>query len=161
MHLSLPKVYDPYCITPADLTRKKLALLELKDGDVLYDLGCGNAHALIDAFAFARVKGIGYEIVPEAIEDAKDNIAKAGLTGKIEVRTRDFYDAPFSDATAIVVYLSRSVLGALSLKFEKELKAGTRIVTHQFDIPGWAAEKEIDFVLTSGATERIFLYRKE
>lgn len=161
MDISLPKVYDPYCTTPADLTRKKLELLELKNGDILYDLGCGNAHTLIDAFIFAQVKGIGYEIVPEAIKDAKDNIVKAGLTGKIEIRTQDFYDAHFSDANAIVVYLSRSVLGALSLKLEKELKAGTRIVTHQFDIPGWTAEKEVDFLQTSGVIERIFLYRKE
>ena len=155
-----PKPRDPYSLTPEILVRKKLELLKLQDGEVLYDLGCGDARCLILAQQYAQVKGVGYEILPEAISTAEKNVKDAGLASSISIVNQDFYSISFSEADAIIMYLTRGALGALSLALEEQMKPGARIVTHQFDIPGWTAEEEIQVLSPSGEMEPVFLYRK-
>ncbi|MDH7446985.1 class I SAM-dependent methyltransferase [Aquimarina sp. 2201CG14-23] len=160
MHNSFIPVNDPYYPTPNEVVLHKLDLLALKDGETVFDLGCGDAIQLIMACTKANVQCIGYEIFPEAIKDAKINIQKADLSNQIEIREEDIYKADISNANALILYFSRSVLGALSLKLEKELPVGARIVTHQFDIPGWTEELKKEVMQKNGALETIYLYRK-
>lgn len=155
------KINDPYFLTPEDVVLKKLELLKLQDGDTLIDLGCGDARHLIEACAIANVNCIGYEILPEAINDARANIVKAGLENNIEIKTEDFFNADISKANTVILFLTRCVLGEISLKLENELPKGARIVTHQFDIPAWSADKEIDFLQKNGQLEKIYLYIKK
>ncbi len=159
MEYRFPKTNDPYYPTPEELVDYKLELLALKDGEMLFDLGCGDARSLIKACTIAKVRCIGYEVLPEAIKDANNSIAKADLSDRIEIIEKDFFSADVSNADAVFLYFSRSVLGNLSFKLEKELRPGTRVVTHQFDIPGWAAEIEKEVLLQNGATEKLYLYR--
>ena len=151
---------DPYYPTPTEIVQHKLDLLELKDGETVFDLGCGDARQLIMACAMADVHCIGYEILPEAIQDAEFRIKEAKLSDRIEIRTEDVYQADISNANVLILYFSRSVLGALSLKLEKELPIGARIATHQFDIPGWTEEIKKEVMQKNGALETIYLYRK-
>jgi len=155
------RINEPYYHSIADIIHKKLALLNLKDGEVLVDLGCGDARNLVAACAVAKINCIGYEILPEAIADAHINIAHAGLEERIAIRKEDFFEVDFSSINVLIIYLTRYALGELSLKLENELPSGARIVTHQFDIPGWQADKEIDYLQNNGQTEKIYLYTKK
>ena len=155
------KVNDPYFKTSEALILEKLKLLNLKDGELLYDLGCGDARALIHACSFAKVTAIGYEVLPEALEDAHANIKKAELTKQITIKNQDFYTADFSKIDALILYLTRNALGHLSLKLENELKKGARIVTHDFDIPAWEADLEKEVRLQNGTIKTIYFYTKK
>lgn len=154
------KTNDPYVLTPDEIVDKKVELLNLKDGEVVFDLGVGDARNLIKACETANVKGIGYEVFEEAIKAANKNIIQANLHDRIEIREKDLYEADISNANAVIVYLTRSMLGGISLKLENELPKGARIVTHEFDLPGWNAEKEIKITLKNGSDTHIYLYRK-
>lgn len=152
---------DPYVLTHKELVRYKLELLELQDGEILVDMGVGDARSLIIACEMADVKGIGYEISPEITEIARKNVADAELSNRIEIINKSMYDADLSKANMVIIYLTRTMLGAISEKLENELPHGARIVTHQFDLPGWTAEKEIVVTYDGFRTEEVFLYRKK
>ncbi|MFK7749545.1 MAG: cyclopropane-fatty-acyl-phospholipid synthase family protein [Kordia sp.] len=136
---------EPYELTIDEVVQEKLKLLDLQDGDTLIDLGCGDARNLIAATKFADIRCVGYEVLPKALEAAKRNIEEANLTDRIEIIAEDFLNADISKATALILYLTRNSLGQLSLKLENELPSGARVVTHDFDIPAWEADKVIQF----------------
>ncbi|BDD05654.1 SAM-dependent methyltransferase [Aureibacter tunicatorum] len=151
---------DPYALTPMDIVKAKLDMLELKDGETLIDLGAGDGRSLILACQLADIKGVGYEISKEAQYIANQNIKEAGLDHKIKIIHENMLQADVSQADAVFLYLTRTMLGALSLKLENELKPGAKIVTHQFDLPAWTAVKEIEFQYSNCMSEPIYLYRK-
>jgi len=151
---------DPYVLTHKELVRYKLELLELQDQETILDMGVGDARSLIMACEMADVKGVGYEISPEITEIARKNVADAKLTERIEIINKSMYDADLSKANAVIIYLTRTMLGAISEKLENELPHGARIVTHQFDLPAWDAEKELEVTYDGSRTEMVYLYRK-
>ncbi len=157
---SFLKTNDPYVLTPNELVLKKLDLLALKDGEILLDLGVGDARNLITACGIANITCVGYDILPKAIATANTNIQEANLADRITIKNQSLYDADLSSADALILFLTRTMLGAVSLKLEQELKPGTRIVTHQFDLPGWNAIQEIEVMLQDGTMETIYLYQK-
>lgn len=136
---------EPYELTPKEVILEKLRLLDLKDGEVLMDLGCGDAQSLLEARKIADVTCIGYEILPIALKAATENIEKENATDKIQLIAEDLFTADLSTVNALILYLTRNLLGQLSLKLENELPKGARIITHDFDIPAWKAEKVIHF----------------
>jgi len=152
---------EPYELTREEVMLEKLRLLDLKDGELLFDLGCGDARNLIAASKIANVTCVGYDILPIAIKAASENVEKAKLTDRIEIRDTDFLNADLSKVDALILYLTRNTLGQLSLKLENELQVGARIVTHDFDIPGWEAKKEIPFVSSDAIHAVIYLYQKK
>lgn len=152
---------EPYELTIDEVVHEKLALLDLQDGDTLIDLGCGDARNLIAATKLATINCFGYELLPKALEAASENIQKENLTDQIEIREKDFLDADVSKADALILYLTRFSLGQLSLKLENELPIGARIVTHDFDIPGWEAEKVVHYKSTKAIPFILYLYRKK
>ncbi|MCG8474153.1 MAG: class I SAM-dependent methyltransferase [Cytophagales bacterium] len=159
LHL-FPQVNDPFHKTDLELVREKLKCLELKPSEILFDLGCGDASALIEAFLIYGVRGVGYECCPEVYRLAQDKVRNHGLTDKIQLFNKDLYQADLSSADALILYLSRSMLGKLSYKLEEELFAGVRIVTHSFDLPAWTIVRKEALQLSSGHIEEIFLYRQ-
>lgn len=155
------KINDPYAKTSEDLILEKLKLLNLKDGDLILDLGCGDAQALVLACSIAKVKAVGYEVLPEALKDAQKNIESKQLTEHITIKNEDFYNADISSVDAVILYLSRNVLGQISLKLENELKQGAKIVTHDFDIPAWEADLVKEVTFSNGAIHTIYFYTKK
>jgi len=152
---------EPYELTPDEVVLEKLRLLNLKDGETLFDLGCGDARNLITASKMANITCVGYDILPIAIEAASENIKKANASDVIEIREEDFFDADVSKVDAIILYLTRNTLGQLSLKLENELPVGARIVTHDFDIPAWEAEKVVHFKSKKSIPFTLYLYQKK
>ncbi len=159
-HTFIP-VPDPFYPTSEELVERKLDLLQLKDGDVVVDLGCGDARALIAACQRADVTCMGYETLDDVYAEAQQKVADAGLSDRIVLHQQDYHNADLSQASALILYLSRNLLGVISRKLENELAAGARIVTHQFDVPAWRIEEKRTVKLSNGSSETIFLHVKQ
>jgi ribosomal protein L11 methylase PrmA len=113
-------------------------------GDVHYDLGCGDGRIVIMAVQkFGAVRGTGYDIDPQRIKEANENATQAGVTGKVKFVIGNLFDADFRDATIVTLYLLPDVNLKLRPKLLKDLKVGSRIVSHQFDMGDWAPDKRI------------------
>jgi len=154
------KTRDPFFNTPNEIALKKLEVLDLKNGETLLDLGSGDGNVLIQASKIAKVNCIGYETLPEALSIAKNTIQQASLQDHIVFINEDMFKADLSNVNAVILYLTRNVLGRLSFKLEEELPKGARVVTHDFDVPGWEATKEISFNTKNGRTRSIYLYHR-
>lgn len=151
---------DPFVITSPELNQAKLELLDLKKGELVGDLGCGDASALIAACEYADVFGVGYENRPEVYDLAIKKIEAAGLSDRITIHQGDFMDADLSSVNALIIYLTRGMLGNLSLKMENELPAGARIATHSFDVPGWEITAQREVIQKDGSLETVYLHKK-
>jgi len=148
----------PYVPTPQNLVNKMLELVEAGAGDVLYDLGCGDGRFLITAVnEFNVERAVGYELNKHLYEVAEDNVAKSGLIDQIRIESGDFMEADFSEATIITLYLTTSGNAKLRPKFIKELKPGTRIISHDFPIMGWTPSTPDKEPLNIG-THKVFMY---
>ena len=121
-----------------------LKLAEVKKGDVLYDLGSGDGRLVITAAKKYGVRGTGIDIDPRRIEEATANAKKEGVENLVQFRNQDLFEADFRDATVITLYLLPGINLKLRPKLWKELKPGTRIVSHSFDMGDWQAEKQVD-----------------
>jgi precorrin-6B methylase 2 len=152
---------EPYELTPHEVVSAKLNLLHLKDGETLVDLGCGDARSLCMASKMANLTCIGYEILPVALKAAAENIKNQKATDQIEIRATDFFEADISKVDAMILYLTRNMLGKISLKLENELPVGARIVTHDFDIPAWKADKVITYHSKNAIPFELYLYTKK
>ena len=121
-----------------------LKLGEVKKGDVLYDLGSGDGRIVVMAAKQFGLKGTGIDINPERIAEANSNAKGAGVTDKVRFLNQDLFEADFKDATVVTLYLLPSINLKLRPKLWKDLKPGTRIVSHSFDMGDWAPEKKIE-----------------
>ncbi len=149
---------EPYVLSSENLIDYKLNLLNLKKGEILMDLGCGNAQVLIRAYQLAKTKGIGYELRPEVIKEAVQNIQNHHLEDDILIKEESFFNADLKQANGVYLYLTRWSLGELSLKLEQELKPGTRVVTHDFDIPAWQEKEKHQVLDEHGLEHEVYLY---
>jgi ribosomal protein L11 methylase PrmA len=134
----------PYVPTREAVVEGMLKLGGVKQGDVLYDLGCGDGRIVITAAQKFGARGTGIDIDPERIREANENAKKAGVTDKVKFIEQDLFEANIADATVVTLYLLPSVNLKLRPKLLKDLKPGTRIVSHSFDMGDWKPEKEIE-----------------
>jgi SAM-dependent methyltransferase len=133
----------PYVPTPPDVVEAMLKLGNVKKGDVLFDLGCGDGRIVIMAAQKFGATGTGIDIDPERIKEANDNARQAGVTDRVRFLQMNLFDADFHEATVVTLYLLPEVNMRLRPKLLKELKVGTRIVSHQFDMGDWKPDKQI------------------
>ena len=146
--------YDvPFVPTPPEVVDEMLRLADVKSGDVLYDLGCGDGRIVIAAAKKYGVKATGIDIDPVRIRDSNENAAQAGLTGKVRFIQEDLFKADFKDATVVTMYLLTSVNLRLRPKLLTDLKPGTRLVSHSFEMGEWTPDKTV-VVTTSFGDER-------
>jgi len=134
----------PYVPTPQPVVDAMLKLGEVKKGDILYDLGSGDGRIPITAAKMYGVRGTGIDINPERISEAEANAKKEQVTDKVKFLNQDLFEASISDATVITLYLLPSINLKLRPKLFKDLKPGTRIVSHSFDMGDWQPEKKIE-----------------
>jgi SAM-dependent methyltransferase len=143
----------PYVPTPPEVVEAMLKLGGVKKTDVVYDLGCGDGRIVVMAAQKFGARAVGVDINPERIKEAQANAKEAGVTGRVEFRQGSFFDADIKDATVVTLYLLSSINLKLRPKLLKDLKPGTRIVSHSFDMGDWKPDKEIE---VSG--RRIYLW---
>jgi len=151
---------ESFIPTPDSLIKAKLELATLVEGDMLMDLGCGDARVLIEAVQQHSIMAMGVDIDQRLVEQATNKVAAAGLSNRIKIIHQDFLSTDLSQATVLILYLTRNSLGQLSMKLEKELKPGTRIITHQFDLPAWTSMRTSNVQLSNGSNETLYLYKK-
>jgi SAM-dependent methyltransferase len=135
----------PYVPTPPDVVEAMLKLGNVGAGDIHYDLGCGDGRIVIAAVQkFGAARGTGYDIDPQRIQEANENAKQAGVTDKVRFILGNLFEADFRDATIVTLYLLPDVNLKLRPKLLKDLKVGTRIVSHQFDMGDWEPDKKIE-----------------
>ena len=133
-----------YVPTPHEVVDDMLRLANVKKGDVLYDLGSGDGRIPIAAAKKYGIRAVGIDIDPERIKEANENARKAGVTGLVTFRQEDLFKADFKDATVVTLYLLPDLNVKLRPRLWEELKPGTRIVAHQFDMGTWKPEKKLE-----------------
>ena len=130
--------------TPQEVVEDMLRLANVQKGDVLYDLGSGDGRIAITAARRYGIKATGIDIDPERIREANENAKKAGVTNLVRFRRENLFTADFTDATVITLYLLPDLNVKLRPKLWNELKPGTRIVSHQFEMGAWKPEKRLE-----------------
>lgn len=136
----------PYVPTPQEVVDAMLELAAIKKGDVVYDLGSGDGRIPITAAKRYGVTAMGIDINPQRIKEANENAQKEGVTDRVSFRTADLFTTDLSKANVVTLYLLPDVNLKLRPKLLKELKPGSRIVSHAFNMGDWEPEvtKNID-----------------
>jgi SAM-dependent methyltransferase len=135
----------PYVPSSPQIVEAMLKLGGVGAKDTHYDLGCGDGRIAIMAVQkFNAASAVGVDIDPERIKEANENAKKAGVTGKVKFVQGDLFTVPIKDATVVTLYLLRSVNMKLRPRLLKELRPGTRVVSHTFDMGEWKPDKEIE-----------------
>ena len=145
-----------YVPTPKDIVRQMLQLASLRRGETLFDLGAGDGRIMIEAVRRFGAKAVGVEIDPERISRIRERLA--ATTTLAELIEADLFQVDLSSADVIVIYLSDSANAKLAPKLKTELKAGARVVSLDYMLPGWVPDRELE-VNTSGITRRLYLYK--
>jgi 2-polyprenyl-3-methyl-5-hydroxy-6-metoxy-1,4-benzoquinol methylase len=133
----------PYVPTPNEVVAEMLKLANVKKGDVLYDLGSGDGRIVITAAQKFGTRGVGIDINPERVQEANENAQKAGVTDLVEFRQQDLFQTDISDATVVTLYLLPDINVKLRPQLFQQLKPGTRIVSHDFDMGEWKPERVV------------------
>ena len=129
--------------TPQTVVDEMLKVTNVKKGDVLYDLGSGDGRIVITAAKRFGVRGIGIDIDPQRIAEANENARKEGVAHLVTFKQADLFSTDISEATVVTLYLLPRLNVKLRPKLFSELKNGTRIVSHAFDMAEWTPEKHL------------------
>jgi len=143
--------YEP---SPPEVVRAMLRLAEVTSRDVVYDLGCGDGRIVIMAAKEFGARGVGIDIDPQRIAESEANARQAGVERRVTFRNEDLFEADIGEATVVTLYLWPWVNLKLRPKLLKELKPGTRVVSHSHDMGDWKPERQIE---ANGHT--IYLWR--
>jgi ubiquinone/menaquinone biosynthesis C-methylase UbiE len=136
-----PRLDVPYVPTNMDTVHKMLEMAGVKKGDVVYDLGCGDGRIVVTAAKEHGARGVGIDLNPERIAEANENARQAGVARQVQFRVGDLFKADFAPATVVTLYLLPEVNVKLKPQLWRQLKVGTRVVSHAFDMgEGWPPE---------------------
>ena len=152
----------PYVATDYEVVEKMLEMSDVGDGDIVYDLGCGDGRIVIQAAEKFGARGVGIDIVAERIEESKRNSRASGVEHLVEFVQQDVMKADFSEATVVTLYLLPESNAGLRPILEDQLQPGTRVISHNYEIPGWE-EREIRSCSiddAKGEYHNLFLYRR-
>lgn len=134
-----------YVPTPQAAVEAMLDLAKVKPGDVVYDLGSGDGRIVITAAKKYGARGVGIEIDPALVKKARDNAAAAGVSNRVRFVAQDLFTSDIREATVVTLYLLQSLNERLRPKLIRELKPGTRIVSHMFNMgPEWPPEQTLE-----------------
>ena len=131
----------PYEETPPEIVERMLHLADLRPGDVVYDLGCGDGRIVIAAVRRRGVRGVCVELDPARLKWAREVAEEAGVAGLIQFVQGDLFEVPIQDATVVTLYLMRPANMRLKPRLLRELRPGTRVVSYRFDMDNWEAER--------------------
>jgi precorrin-6B methylase 2 len=134
-----------YVPTPPEVVTAMLKVAKVGKDDVVYDLGSGDGRIVIAAVKeFGAARGTGIDINPVRIKEANENAQKAGVTDRVRFLNQDLFETDLSEATVVTLYLLPSLNLKLMPKLMAELKPGSRVVSHSFDMGDWKPEQTLE-----------------
>ena len=134
-----------YVPTPEDVVAAMLDVTKVTADDIVYDLGCGDGRIVITAAKARGARGVGIDIDPQRIAEATENARQAGVTNRVTLLEADLFTADISEATVVTLYLLPSLNLKLMPKLLAELKPGTRIASHAFNMGDeWPPEQTLN-----------------
>lgn len=152
----------PYVPTTEAAVREMLKLAKVQKNDVLYDLGCGDGRIVIEAAKQYGARGVGVDIDPQRIKEARDNAKKAGVEQLVRFEEKDLFQADFREATVVTLFLLPRINLKLKPKLLQDLKPGTRVVSNTFDMGEWKAEKQANLDSSddeyTGLSQKFYLW---
>jgi predicted RNA methylase len=128
--------------TPQEVVDAMLKLAKVTKNDVIYDLGSGDGRIPITAAKTYGARGVGIDIDPQRIKEANENLKTAGVGDRVKFLNQDLFTTDISEATVVTLYLLPSLNAKLIPKLNKELKPGTRVVSHAFDMSADGVERK-------------------
>ena len=137
------RINAPYVTTPNIVVDAMLKLANVKRSDVVYDLGCGDGRIVIAAAKKLGAHGVGIDINPERIAEARTNAQSANVAHLLRFEINDVFDSDIHDATVVVLYLLQDLNLRLRPKLLHDLKPGTRVISHAFHMGSWKPEREM------------------
>ncbi|HSB81030.1 MAG TPA: class I SAM-dependent methyltransferase [Candidatus Methylomirabilis sp.] len=135
--------YVPYVSTPEAVVQEMLEIANVSAKDIVYDLGSGDGRIVIAAAKRFGARGVGIEINPDLIREARENAEQAGVSHLVRFLEGDFFSADLREASVVTLYLLPEVNRQLLPKLLAELRPGTRIVSYKYDLGNWAPEKTV------------------
>jgi uncharacterized protein (TIGR03000 family) len=150
----------PWVPTPADIVDEMAKLAKVDKNDVVYDLGCGDGIMLIRPIQlFGARKGVGIEIDPKILARAKENVKKAKLEDRIELRLGDLLNVEdVAEASVILLYIGDDLGELLQPMLQKNCKPGTRIVSHRFSLGNWPPTRSVTVTDAEGSVYDLHLW---
>ena len=146
--------YEP---SETDVVLTMVRMAGVKAGDVVFDLGCGDGRIVIAAVRHAQARGVCVDIDPQRIAESRENARLAGVADRIEFRTQDLFETDISGATVVMLFLWPEVNLKLRPKLLRDLKPGSRIVSHWHDMGDWKPQ-EIVTMTASSRERKIYLW---
>jgi precorrin-6B methylase 2 len=151
----------PYVPTPQEVVERMLELAQVKKGDLVYDLGSGDGRIVVTAAKKYGVRAIGFEIDPERIKESAENIKKAGVGHLVEIRQQDIRTVDLSPASVLTMYLLPEVNLMIRPNIWKQMKPGSRVVSHDFDMGDWKPLKTENIKDGSSWDHTLYLWHVE
>ena len=147
----------PYVPTPTQVVDKMLEMAKVTKNDLLYDLGSGDGRIVITAAKRYGARGVGYDLNPRRIQESNENARQAGVTDRVRFVQEDLFKADLSGATVVTLYLLPEVNIRLQPKLLRELRPGTRVVSHNYGMENWEPEKVVGMEI-NGTMHYIYLW---
>ncbi|HZI86470.1 MAG TPA: class I SAM-dependent methyltransferase [Pyrinomonadaceae bacterium] len=148
-----------YYPTPGDTVNAMLTLADIKKGDVLYDLGSGDGRIPIMAAQQHGIRAVGIEIDPKLVAVAEERARQENVQSLVSFRNADMFRANISEASIVTLYLSNKINLLLRPKLLRELRPGTRILSHDFHMGDWVPEQKISVPWQKNLFRTIYLWR--
>ncbi len=149
-----PKLDVPYVPTPDAVVDQMMAFADPTKDDYLIDLGSGDGRIPITAAERFGTRGLGVDLDPRRVREARENAEKANVTDKVTFREANLFDTEIRDATILTLYLLPAVNLELRPRILKELRPGTRVVSHDFHMGDW----EPDRLAKVGTIKTVYLW---
>ena len=132
-----------YVPTPHNVVAEMLRLVAVKPTDVIYDLGCGDGRVVITAAKRYKARGVGIDIDPQRIKESRANARQAGVAKRVKFLQQDLFETDIREASVVTLYLLPELNRKLRPKLLSDLRPGTRVVSHDFDMGDWHPDQVI------------------
>jgi protein-L-isoaspartate O-methyltransferase len=148
----------PYVPTPMAVAQKMLEVAKVQPDDVVYDLGSGDGRIVIMAAQKFGAHAVGVELNSDLYEKSSQRIRELGLQDRAQIIHENMFEVNVRHATVVTLYLLTSVNERLRPMLERQLRSGARIVSHDFQVPGWQPAQRVEVLSENQVTSKIFLY---
>ncbi len=133
--------------TPNRVVEEMLRVADIQENDLIYDLGCGDGRIIILAAQKVGSRGIGIDIDPQRVKESRKNASEAGVDHLVQFQEQDLFQADFSEATVVTLYLLPILNLQLRPKLLTELRPGTRVISHDFGMNEWIPDHKTVVVI--------------